>query len=95
MDGRRADREVAARIGRNVWFARRRAGYSQEGLGALCSLHRTEIGMIENGQRLPRADTLIKLAGALGARPERLLEGIEWIAPGPSAEGSFAVRGEG
>lgn len=75
--------------------ARRRVGYSQEGLGALCSLHRTEIGMIENGQRLPRADTLLKLAGALGARPDLLLEGIEWIAPGPSANGSFAVRRRG
>jgi transcriptional regulator with XRE-family HTH domain len=95
MDGRKADREVAARIGRNVWLARRRVGYSQEGLGALCSLHRTEIGMIESGQRLPRADTLLKLAGALGARPDRLLEGIEWIVPGPSSKGSFAVRRKG
>jgi transcriptional regulator with XRE-family HTH domain len=94
MDGRRADREVAARIGRNLWVARRRAGYSQEGLGAVCSLHRTEIGMIETGQRLPRVDTLLKLAGALEARPESLLQGIEWIAPGPSAGGSFAVRRE-
>jgi len=34
----------------------------------------------------------MKLAGALDTRPESLLEGIEWIAPGPSAEGSFAVR---
>jgi DNA-binding XRE family transcriptional regulator len=49
MDGRRADREVAAHLGKNLWFARRRAGYSQEGLGVLCSLHRTEIGMIEKG----------------------------------------------
>jgi transcriptional regulator with XRE-family HTH domain len=92
MDGRKADREVAARIGRNLWLARRRAGYSQEGLGAVCSLHRTEIGMIETGQRLPRVDTLLKLAGALDAPADRLLEGIEWLAPGPSAEGSFAVR---
>jgi transcriptional regulator with XRE-family HTH domain len=91
MDGRKADREVATQVGRNLWLARRRAGYSQEGLGTLCALHRTEIGMIENGQRLPRVDTLLKLAGALEARPESLLEGIEWIAPGPSAEGSFAV----
>jgi hypothetical protein len=37
-------------------------------------------------------DTLLKLAGALDVRVERLLEGIEWIAPGPSAKGSFSVR---
>jgi transcriptional regulator with XRE-family HTH domain len=84
--------EAARRIGRNLFMARRRAGHSQEGLAALCSLHRTEIGLIENGQRLPRVDTLMKLAGALGVRPESLLDGIAWIAPGPVTAGSFVVR---
>lgn len=37
-------------------------------------------------------DTLIKLAATLEVRAEALLEGIEWIAPGPQAPGSFAVR---
>lgn len=92
MDGRSVDREVAGQLGRNVWLARRRAGFSQEALGAVASLHRTEIGLIEHGQRLPRVDTLMRLAGALDVRVESLLEGIAWIAPGPSAGGSFAVR---
>jgi transcriptional regulator with XRE-family HTH domain len=92
MGGRRVDREAARQLGKNVWLARRRAGFSQEALGALSSLHRTEIGLIESGQRLPRVDTLMKLAGALGVPVESLLEGIAWIAPGPVAEGSFAVR---
>jgi transcriptional regulator with XRE-family HTH domain len=92
MDGRSVDREVAGQLGRNVWLARRRAGYSQEALGAVASLHRTEIGLIEHGQRLPRVDTLMRLAGALDVRVESLLEGIAWIAPGPSARGSFVVR---
>lgn len=92
MDGRNVDREAAKRLGRNLWMARRRAGYSQEGLGALCGLHRTEIGFVEKGKRLPRVDTLIKLAGALGLGVQALVDGIEWIPPGPSASGSFAVR---
>jgi len=92
MDGRNVDREAAERLGRNLWLARRRAGYSQEALGALCGLHRTEIGFVEKGKRLPRVDTLIKLAGALGLGVSVLVEGIEWIPPGPSASGSFAVR---
>lgn len=92
MDGRTADREAAKRLGRNLWLARRRAGYSQEALGALTGLHRTEIGFVENGERLPRVDTLLKLAGALGLRIEALVDGIEWIPPGPTASGSFAVR---
>lgn len=64
MDGRLRNEEVARRIGHNVFLARRRAGYSQEELGRRCSLHRTEIGMIESGARLPRSDTLMKLRPA-------------------------------
>ncbi len=63
---------------------------SQEELGALAALHRTEIGMLEHGTRLARVDTLMKLAGALSVSPQELLEGIEWM-PGNSAEGSFAI----
>lgn len=94
-DGRRADRVVGMRLGRNLWRARRRAGYSQEALGALCGLHRTEIGFIENGKRMPRADTLLKLSGALDVGVEKLLEGIEWISPGPLPEGQLVVVPEG
>jgi transcriptional regulator with XRE-family HTH domain len=93
MDGRNVDRDVGRKLGKNLWLARRRAGYSQEALGALCGLHRTEIGFVENGERLPRADTLLKLCGALEIGVEKLLEGIEWIPPAPAAGGSFAVRG--
>lgn len=94
MDGRRADREAAERIGKNLWRARRRAGFSQEELGALCSLHRTEIGHLEHGRRTPRVDTLMKIATTLGVGVEHLLRGIEWLPPGPQASGSFAVHAE-
>lgn len=91
MDGRRANREAAERIGKNLWRARRRAGFSQEELGALCSLHRTEIGHLEQG---PRVDTLMKIATSLEVGVEHLLRGIEWIPPGPQPSGSFAVHVE-
>jgi transcriptional regulator with XRE-family HTH domain len=93
MDGRHVDREAARRLGKNLWRVRRRAGFSQEDLGALACLHRTEVGMVENGERLPRIDTLMKLAGVLDVRLDALVEGIEWLPPGPPAQGSFAVRG--
>jgi len=48
--------------------------------------------MVENGERLPRIDTLMKLAGVLEVRLEALVEGIEWLPPGPPAPGSFAIR---
>jgi len=91
MDGRHVDREAAKRLGKNLWRARRRAGFSQEDLGALACLHRTEVGMVENGERLPRIDTLMKLAAALEVRVEALVEGIEWLPPGPPPRGSFSV----
>jgi transcriptional regulator with XRE-family HTH domain len=91
MDGRRVDRGAAVRLGRNVFMARRRAGFSQEALGALASLHRTEVGMVEKGERLPRVDTLIKLASALGVGAWELLEGVDWVVPAPTRPGSFVV----
>lgn len=94
MDGRKVDREAAEQFGKNLWRARRRAGHSQEALGVLTSLHRTEIGLLERGKRLPRVDTLMKLADALEVRMESLLEGVEWLPPGSSVDGSFVVRRE-
>jgi transcriptional regulator with XRE-family HTH domain len=91
MDGRRVDRGAAARLGRNLFMARRRAGFSQEALGDLASLHRTEVGMVEKGERLPRVDTLIKLASALGVDPGELLDGVDWVVPAPTRPGSFVV----
>lgn len=89
-DGRIRSEEVAVKFGRNLFRCRRRAAMSQEELGNLASLHRTEIGMLEHGTRLARVDTLMKLAGALSVSPLELLEGIHWT-PGNSAEGSFAI----
>jgi transcriptional regulator with XRE-family HTH domain len=89
-DGRIRSEEVAVRFGRNLWRCRRRASMSQEELGARAGLHRTEIGMLEHGDRLARVDTLMKLAGSLSVSPMELLEGIHW-APGTSSEGGFAI----
>jgi hypothetical protein len=47
--------------------------------------------MIESGDRLPRSDTLMKLAGGLEVGADLLLRGIEWIPPGPEAGGSFGI----
>jgi transcriptional regulator with XRE-family HTH domain len=79
---------VAVRFGENLRRFRRRKGLSQEQLAVRASLHRTEIGMLEAGERIPRIDTLIRLAGAMAIPPEELLVGIYWTAGGP-IEGSF------
>ncbi len=89
-NGRSRSQEVATQFGRNLFRCRRRAGLSQEELGSRASLHRTEIGMLERGDRLARVDTLVKLAAAMAIPPSELLEGIHWT-PGESAEGRFSV----
>ena len=67
---------VAIHFGENLRVCRRQAGMSQEDLGQRASLHRTEIGLLERGERVPRIDTLIKLASALTVPPGGLLVGI-------------------
>lgn len=89
-DGRIRSEKVAIKFGRNLWRCRHRATISQEELAERASVHRTEIGMLERGERLARVDTLMKLAGALSISPMELLEGIDWT-PGLPAEGSFAI----
>ena len=87
-DRKSRSREVAVRFGENLRRSRRRVGLSQEELAMRASLHRTEIGMLENGQRVARIDTLIQLSGAMAIDPIELIAGITW-APGGAQYGSF------
>jgi DNA-binding XRE family transcriptional regulator len=77
-DKKQQSAEIAARFGQNLRRIRRRTGMSQEELGVRASLHRTEIGLLEHGERLARIDTLVKVASALSTTPNDLLEGIDW-----------------
>ncbi len=71
--------EVARRFGTNLRRVRKQADLSQEEVGFRASLHRTEVGLLERGARVPRIDTLIKLAGALGVRIDcALLDSMAW-----------------
>jgi transcriptional regulator with XRE-family HTH domain len=81
---------VAGRFGENLRRVRKREDLSQERLAKLASLHRTEIGFLEKGERACRIDTLIRVAGAMAVPPGELLEGIDWV-PGPETDGTFAV----
>lgn len=78
----------AERFGHNLARHRRKANVSQEELGVRSSLHRTAVGQLERGERIPRADTIVKLAGSLGVTPGDLLDGLAW-EPGETVYGSF------
>ena len=83
------DPAVAERFGRNLRRIRRREDLTQEGVARRAGLHRTEIGRLENGERVPRIDTLVRLADSMVVPPGELLDGISWV-PAPEVVGAFA-----
>jgi transcriptional regulator with XRE-family HTH domain len=88
-----AEVNVAASLGRNLARCRKRAGLSQEELAVRASLHRTAVGQIERGERIARADTLLKLAGSLGISPGEFFAGLTWT-PGGTTIGQFGAGEE-
>jgi transcriptional regulator with XRE-family HTH domain len=81
---------ISERFGANLARCRDETGLTQEVVSHMAGLHRTEIGLLERGGRIPRIDTLVKLAAAVGVRPEALLEGIVW-QPGQFRPGQFNI----
>lgn len=68
----------AADFGKNLRHCRHGARLSQQELGQLASLHRTEISLLERGIREPRLGTIVKLADGLSVALKELLEGLDW-----------------
>ncbi len=66
------------RFASNLRRLRAAADLSQEGLAFGAGMHRTQISLLESGERMPRVETLIKLAAGVDATPNDLLEGIDW-----------------
>lgn len=71
----------AARFGLNLMQAREALGVSQELVSDLAAIHRTALGQLERGERIPRTDTLVKLAAALQVGSQDLLAGLIWVPP--------------
>ncbi|MGN6814920.1 MAG: helix-turn-helix domain-containing protein [Solirubrobacterales bacterium] len=69
---------VGLRFGENLVEMRGRAGLSQIGTAERAGLNRTEINLLEHGRRVPRLDTIVKLAGAVEVEPCALLMGMAW-----------------
>ena len=64
-------------MSRTTFAANLRRCRGAAGLGFRARLHRTEISLLERGERDPRLTTIVRLAEALGVEPSRLLEGID------------------
>jgi transcriptional regulator with XRE-family HTH domain len=72
---------VARRFAANLRVLRDRADLTQEELAFRASIHRTQVSLMEGGERLPRFDTLVRLIGALGVEHGALFAGIAWEPP--------------
>lgn len=68
----------ARRLGRNVVDLRQKRDLTQATTAERAGLDRTEVSLIERGKRVPRLETIVKLAGALQVEPCALLEGLAW-----------------
>jgi transcriptional regulator with XRE-family HTH domain len=70
--------EMKIRFGENLARCREGADVSQEELGFRASIHRTEVSLLERGERMPRVDTAMRIAGSLGISLDDLVAGMEW-----------------
>jgi transcriptional regulator with XRE-family HTH domain len=82
--------EIADRFASNLRRLRKAAGLTQEELAFRAGVHRTEIGLLENGKRRPGLEMLVKLAGSLNVSPTELIEGIAW-EPGVGSGGDLRI----
>lgn len=83
----------AERFAANLRALRADAGLSQEEVAFRARIHRTQVSLLEGGERLPRFETLIRLAGTLGVSPAALTEGIVW-EPIVAVSGGMVVTPE-
>lgn len=82
--------QVNQRIAANIRRYRKARRLSQEELAFQAGIHRTQISLLEKGDRTPRLITFIKLRGALGVTADDLLDGIVF-EPYESPTGGFKI----
>ena len=66
--------DVRERVGLNLQRLRRETGLSQEELADLAGLHQTYLSGVERGKRNPTIAVLHRIADALGADIEHLVQ---------------------
>jgi transcriptional regulator with XRE-family HTH domain len=72
----RPDKQSVTPFSHNLLAARRRAGISQQALGAQADVDAAAISLYERGQRQPNLRTIFKLARTLQISPVELLRGV-------------------
>jgi len=83
--------DVAEHFAHNLAFYLKQAGLTQEDLAARSEIHRTQAGKLVNGEQVPRLDTVVRLAGALGVSVADLTEGIAFQPAAQAGEFLFSA----
>ncbi|MFP5389642.1 MAG: helix-turn-helix transcriptional regulator [Thermoleophilia bacterium] len=85
-------RGVAERFGANLSRLREQSGVTQEELAFRASLHRTEIGLLERGGRLPVSTPWRSLQGRSKSNRERCSRGSRGRPETSGAASSSPIR---
>jgi transcriptional regulator with XRE-family HTH domain len=86
LEDRSQRAQILARFVRNLRTLRDRAGMSQEEAAIRAGLHRTEISLLERYERMPRAETLVRIFSVLDSDAWDLLDGLAWDLDGRPAD---------
>jgi transcriptional regulator with XRE-family HTH domain len=84
--------ELERSYGRNLRRIRKERGYSQETLAFRAEVHRTEVSLLERGNRDPGVNMTLRLAGALGVGPGELLAGAAFVPSEGGRKAHFAYE---
>jgi transcriptional regulator with XRE-family HTH domain len=79
---------VGQRFAENLKRELAKSPFTQDDVAARAEIHRTQIPKLLKGDQIPRLDTVVRLAGAMGIEPIVLIEGIAWT-PGEPITGEF------
>lgn len=68
---------VREALGRRLRALRQDRGLNQDDFADELDLHRSHVGLLENGKLDPRLSTLTRVAARLGITPAQLLQDLE------------------
>lgn len=77
MEKKITDKEKNPVFAERLRTLRKKSGYSQKEFAEVINLHQVQYGRYERGDSKPYAETLTKIADALGVSTDYLLEGQE------------------
>jgi transcriptional regulator with XRE-family HTH domain len=86
--------ELERSLGANLRQLRKDRNFSQEALAFRAEVHRTEVSLLERGERDPGFGVILKLAGALGIDPGELFAGVAYLPADDGRRSHFAYEPE-